>query len=169
MKKAIVLLVVASMLAGCADGIPDPTDIFTDCESPELMTETGTITVLENESYNPISIGNESKWFELVSYSYTATHLSFEVVNNSVIFNNLTFDVNSYLYQEHITNYVVSVPINSTTNETTNYTFSDTSIVSFDSGYAPNIGLVYLYVSDFDYDITIEYTISYKVWTGKEC
>ena len=168
-KRILVLLIAVSMMAGFTESIPSPTDIFNECNDPEVMTETGQIIILENETYNPIELGNSSKWLELVSYDYTATHLSFEVVNNSVIFNNLTFDVNGELYQEHIVNYTVSVPVNSTLNETVNYTFTDTSIVTFSSGFAPNIGLVNMYVSDFDYDITIDYTIQYKLWTGKEC
>ena len=56
--------------------------------------------ILTNETGNTISFGNTSKWMEVVSITYTATHLSFTVDNNSVIFNNITFvDMQGDLYQ----------------------------------------------------------------------
>tara|TARA_Y100000004_G_scaffold140407_1_gene159533 strand:+ start:1148 stop:1879 length:732 start_codon:yes stop_codon:yes gene_type:complete len=241
MKKMIALLLVTTMLAGCTESIPDPVDFFDDCTEPDWETESGTIVVLENDTYSPISIGNETKWLELRSFTYTATHLSFEVVNNSVIFNNLTFDsVGGYLYvdnsiskTETFTVYTYEL-LNTSSNETydisaeyalelstswvyhdhtynndtsvnstglltrtisfeediildtnvtiesgsyslvstphnVSLTFTDSDFHRFDSGYAPSMGLVMLDIPEFNFDITIEYTIEYRLLTGQEC
>ena len=169
-KKMIAIMIVCSMLAGCAEGIPDPTDIFNECEDPELETFSGEVTILENETYTPLQFGNETKWLEVVSSSMTATHLSFEVVNNTVIFNNLSFtELDVYLYQEIATTYSVTIPVNQTSNVTENYTFEDVDSIFFTRGTAPQLGLVTLYVPEFSYDITVTYTISYRLLDGKEC
>lgn len=241
MKKMIALLLVTTMLAGCTEGIPDPVDFFDDCTEPDWETNTGTVVILENDTYSPISIGNESKWLELRSFTFTATHLSFTVENNSVVFNNMTFEnIGGHLYVEDSSNLTQSFTIytyelvNNVTNQTYdisaeyalalstswvyhdhtynndtsvnstglltrtisfeediildtnvtiesgNYslvetahevslTFVDTDTIRFDSGYSPELGLVMLDLPDFDFDITIDYTVEYRLWSGKEC
>ena len=149
-------MIVCSMLAGCAEGIPDPTDLFSECEEPALETFSGEVTILENETYTPLQFGNETKWLEVVSGSMTATHLSFT-------------ELDVYLYQESVTTYSVTIPVNQTSNVTENYTFEDVDAMFFTRGTAPQLGLVTLYVPEFSYDITVTYTISYRLLDGKEC
>ena len=170
-KKMITLMIVCSFMAGCADGLPSPTEIFSDCSYPDWETESGEIVVLENETYVPVYVGNESKWMEVQLVTMTATHLSFTVDNNSVIFNNLTFQEGNmgYLFQEESTEYVISIPVNATSNITNNYTILDIDKMLFNVGYAPQLGLAGVYVPDFQYDITVTYSVEYRLWDGKEC
>ena len=49
------------------------------------------------------------------------------------------------------------------------YTFEDVDAIFFTTGTAPQLGLVTLYVPEFSYDITVTYTISYRLLDGKEC
>jgi len=172
MKKVMVLLITASLMAGCADVIPDPEGWLGDDEvdEPDWITEVGEITVM----YNATSIVNVTVevvgenntttnqtttmevvvpdpvvwidtnatygWLEVNAINYTATHLSFEIVNNTVIFNNYSFDVAAYLVQD-------------------SYKWS--------SGFAPELGNATLYVPSFPFDITINYTVTYRVWNGR--
>ncbi len=180
MKKIFVLLIVSSMLAGCTDAIPAPEEWFGECETVESMTESGSVVVLTNETGNTISFGNTSKWMEVVSVTYTATHLSFIVDNNSVIFNNITFvDMQGDLYQynndsisQTIQVYTYELSNNTTLVETehnVSITYDVVDKIYFRNGDAPNIGLVWFELPKFDYDITIDYQIEYKLTTGKEC
>lgn len=180
MKKIFVLLVISSMLAGCTDAIPAPDEWFDDCESVESMTESGSIVVLTNETVDTVSFGNTSKWMEVISVKYTATHLSFTVDNNSVIFNNITFvDMQGDLYQysndsisQTIQVYTYELSNNTTLIETehnVSITYDVVDKIHFRHGDAPNIGLVWFELPEFNYDITIEYEIVYKLTTGKEC
>ena len=84
---------------------------------------------------------NSTTWFEVISCNYTATHLSFTVDNNTVSFHNYTFEVGGYVSQGNTV---------------------------WSNGYAPSIGSVELYFSDFTYDITINYTVTYREWRGTE-
>jgi len=180
MKKMFVLLVVTSMLAGCAEGIPDPSQLFNNCDELETTTDTGSVVILENESYDEIYFGNESKWIEVVSFTYTATHLSFEVDNNTVIFNNITYpDMNGYLYQynndsmsETIQVYTYELVNNTTLVETAHdvvISYDTVNKVGFRTGNAPSMGVVWFEIPQFDFDITLEYEIEYRLLTGKEC
>lgn len=170
-KKMVALMIVCSFMAGCADSLPSPNEIFSDCSYPDWETESGEIVVLENETYSPVFVGNESMWMEVQLVTMTATHLSFTVDNNSVIFNNLTFQEGNmgYLFQEESTEYVISIPVNATSNMTNNYTILDVDKLLFNVGYAPQLGLVGVYVPDFPYDITVTYSVEYRLWDGKEC
>ena len=117
MKKVMAMLMVATLLAGCADAIPD---------APTAPV---------------ITVGNNSTWLEVQVITLNATHLSFEVVENQIVFSNYTFKLEGYLNQ---------------------------SGYLFGNGYAPDLGSATLYTPDFPYDITIEYYCVYREWTGNE-
>jgi len=146
MKKIMALLMVTVMLAGCADAIPDaPTDeegtVIT-VSGWETMSGNYTVMFGENNSTAPIlTVGNSSTWLELQVVILNATHLSFEVVENQIVFSNFTFELEGYLNQ---------------------------SGFLFGSGYAPDLGNATIYTPDFPYDITIEYYCVYREWTGNE-
>ena len=168
-KKMIALMIVCSFMAGCADAIPDPEGWLSDDEviEPDWVTETGQITVMFNNTMTvevPVMDGNNSTnetttmevivpnpvvwidtnatygWLDVQSINYTATHLSFEIINNTVIFNNYSFDVDAYLVQDGH---------------------------RWNSGFAPELGNATLYVPSFPFDITVHYTITYRVWNGR--
>ena len=135
-KKMIALLLVASFMAGCADAIPDlPTT------EEEVVTEwttlNGEYTVLvgdsNNSTYTDITIGTNTTWVIVNSFNYTATHLSFEIVNNTVIFNNFTWENDGYIHL----------------------------------GHSPDMGPVTLYIPVFPYDITVNYTVVYRLVNGR--
>lgn len=144
LKEFGLVFLIAVMLSGCAgEIIPDPpTD--EDRVIPNSSTLDGSFTVLvgDNNSTTPVIVlGNSTTWLEVISCNYTATHLSFTVDNNTVTFHNYTFEVGGYVSQgEHV----------------------------WSNGYAPSIGEVQLYFSDFEYDITINYTVTYREWRGTE-
>ena len=93
-KKMMVLLITASLMAGCADAIPDVPGMGEEEVVVEWTTLNEEFTVLvgddNNSTYSTVTIGTNSSWLEVSSFNYTATHLSFEIVNNTVIFNNYT-------------------------------------------------------------------------------
>lgn len=158
LKEFGLVFLIAVMLSGCAgEIIPDPpTD--EDRVIPNSSTLEGSFTVLvgdENSTEPIITLGNSTTWLELISYNYTVTHLSFTVDNNTVTFHNYTFEVGGYLSQE-IT-YISKV---NQDNISYDYLWS--------SGYAPSLGTADLYFSDFTYDITINYTVTYREWRGTE-
>ena len=93
-----------------------------------------------NSTYSTVTIGTNSSWLEVSSFNYTATHLSFEIVNNTVIFNNYTFANDGYVSQDGML---------------------------FNSGYAPNYGQAELYFPNFPYDITVNYTVKYRTENGR--
>ena len=134
---------VASMMAGCADAIPDLPNSEEE-EVVEWTTVSGEFTVLvgddNNSTYSTVTIGTNSSWLEVSSFNYTATHLSFEIVNNTVIFNNYTFANDGYVSQDGML---------------------------FNSGYAPNYGQAELYFPNFPYDITVNYTVKYRTENGR--
>jgi len=70
MKKVMVLLITASLMAGCADVIPDPEGWLGDDEvdEPDWITEVGEITVM----YNATSIVNVT--VEVVGENNTTTN-----------------------------------------------------------------------------------------------
>ena len=144
MKRVVVLLLVASLLSGCAEAIPDAPGTETD---NVLVTPVGwnnlngtyTVMVGDNNSTEPtIVVGNHSTWLEVHSVVLNATHLSFEVVNNTIVFSNYSFELDGYLIQNG--NMFV--------------------------GYAPDLGNATLHTPVFPYDITVEYTIIYREWVG---
>lgn len=139
-----LVFLVAVMLSGCTgEIIPDPPS-DDDRVIPNSSTLEGSFTVLvgDNNSTTPVIVlGNSTTWFEVISCNYTATHLSFTVDNNTVSFHNYTFEVGGYVSQGNTV---------------------------WSNGYAPSIGSVELYFSDFTYDITINYTVTYREWRGTE-
>lgn len=142
-KNITMLIVLSTLLAGCADAIPDlPSD--EEVVINEWTTLTGNFTVLiddvNNSTYEVVNIGNASKWLVVDSFNYTATHLSFVVTNNTVIFNNYTFD---------------------------NIGFLEQNGVVFNQGYAPNYGDAQLFFPVFPYDITVEYTVVFRTVSGR--
>ena len=130
-------------MAGCADAIPDVPGT-----EEEVVVEWTTLnaefTVLvgddNNSTYSAVTIGTNSSWLEVSSFNYTATHLSFDIVNNTVIFNNYTFANDGYVSQDGML---------------------------FNSGYAPNYGQAELYFPNFPYDITVNYTVKYRTVNGR--
>lgn len=158
LKEFGLVFLIAVMLSGCAgEIIPDPpTD--EDRVIPNSSTLEGTFTVLvedENSTTPIITLGNSTTWLEVISYNYTVTHLSFTVDNNTVTFHNYTFEVGGYLSQ-NITY------MNRLNLDTIQYDYL------WSSGYAPSIGTADLYFSDFTYDVTVNYTVTYREWRGTE-
>jgi len=147
MKRIMTLLMVSILLAGCADAIPDaPSE--DDGETVIVVsgweTLSGNYTVMagDNNSTAPIiTVGNNSTWMQIQIITLNASHLSFEVVDNQIVFSNYTFKLEGYASQDG---------------------------VLFSNGYAPNMGTVDIYTPTFPYDITIEYYCVYREWTGHE-
>ena len=143
-KQAIVLLMVTSFMAGCADGIPEPPINGEEEVVAEWTTLNGEFTVLvddeNNSTYTVITLGENNTWLEVSSFNYTATHLSFDIINNTVIFNNYTFANDGFVSQDGML---------------------------FSNGYAPNYGLAELYFPTFPYDITVNYTVVYRTMNGR--
>jgi len=136
MKKVMALLMVASFMAGCADAIPD-LPIAEEEEVVEWTTLNGQYTVLvgdeNNSTYTDVIIGTNTTWVIVNSFNYTATHLSFEIVNNTVIFNNYTWENDGYIHL----------------------------------GHSPDMGPQTLYFPVFPYDITVNYTVVYRLVNGR--
>ena len=143
-KQAIVLLMVTSFMAGCADVIPEPPINGEEEVVAEWTTLNGEFTVLvddeNNSTYTVITLGENNTWLEVSSFNYTATHLSFDIINNTVIFNNYTFANDGFVSQDGML---------------------------FNNGYAPNYGLAELYFPTFPYDITVNYTVVYRAMNGR--
>ena len=143
-RKMIALIMVCSFMAGCADAIPDVPGMGEEEVVVEWTTLNEEFTVLvgddNNSTYSTVTIGTNSSWLEVSSFNYTATHLSFEIVNNTVIFNNYTFANDGYVSQDGML---------------------------FNSGYAPNYGQAELYFPNFPYDITVNYTVKYRTENGR--
>ena len=131
-------------MAGCADAIPDVPGMGEEEVVVKWTTLNEEFTVLvgddNNSTYSTVTIGTHSSWLEVSSFNYTATHLSFEIVNNTVIFNNYTFANDGYVSQDGML---------------------------FNSGYAPNYGQAELYFPNFPYDITVNYTVKYRTENGR--
>lgn len=144
LEYGLVLVIFTSLLAGCS--VPGPDEYFNGDDEVIVpvgwLNLTGEFTILGNNSTEvDILVGSNNTWLEISSFNYTATHLSFEIINNTVIFNNFTFDNVGYL--------------------------SQMEVGQFSSGYAPNMGTAELYFPTFPYDITINYTIIYREWNGR--
>ena len=156
-KKVIALLMVTSLMAGCADAIPDAPFGGEEEVVVEWTTLNGEYTIVwgphetgeenmteidwDSSTYSIVTIGSDNTWLEVNSFNYTATHLSFEIVNNTVLFNNYTFENDGFLTQMEVG--------------------------MFSVGYAPNMGTAQLYFPEFPYDITVNYTVSYRTENGR--
>jgi hypothetical protein len=153
-NKMMILLIVSSLLAGCADVIPDPGDVYGNEETinKEWLTLAGNFTLITDNNTTMLSaptivldVNSTYGLIELGGFNYTAVHLSFEIINNSVIFHNYTFNMIGHLLQEtHDSNYLWS------------------------QGYAPEFGNATLHFASFPFDITIQYELEYRIWDGKE-
>lgn len=171
-RKVITLLLVCSFMAGCADAIPDPGGLFNDevLDEPDWVTVVGEFTVMynttstvevitevagENNTTTNVTTTMEVEiphpvvwidtnatygWIEVQACNYTATHLSFSIINNTVIFNNYSFDVDGFLVQDGH---------------------------KWSNGYAPELGNATLHIPLFPFNITVNYTVTYRVWNGR--
>lgn len=150
MRKMISLMIVCAMFAGCAEAIPDPDDLYggDDGIHKEWQKTSGEFTlILEN---NSTLVYADEMWLDtntthglidLLSFNYTARHLSYVVDNNTVTFNNKTYRMTGLLQQD-------------------GYLWS--------SGLAPELGNATMHFAAFPFDVTIEYEITYRVWDGRE-
>ena len=152
-NKALTLLIVAVFLAGCTEALPDPPEEEFEGETPQTdwMSLTGEFTLVMDNTTNETLIHAPTIWLdvntsygaiELQSFKYNITHLSFEVVNNSVKFNNYSWlNWKGYLVQG-------------------NQYWSE--------GFAPEFGNATLHFAAFPFDVTVEYEVVYRVWDGRE-
>ena len=141
MKRIIALLMISTMLAGCTEVIPDPEDVFSDCPSPDWIKVDDEVTwMLDNNSTMPVvDLGNETMLFQLDYFTYTASHTSFTFVNNTVIFDNTTFE------------------------SKTGYVNQGGLYVS--TGYGTT-GSAILHFPDFGMNMTYNYDVRYRLWDG---
>jgi len=169
MKKILTLMIMASLLAGCADIVPDaPTDGEEILVNPsEWLTlsgeftlvevnvttnntnDNGTTTVVELQSTPEIWIDVNTTYgmIELLNFNYTIVHLSFDIINNTVMFNNFSFALDGYLEQVH---------------DDFNHGFL------WSAGYAPEFGNATLHFPEFPFEVTVTYDVVYRVWDGRE-
>ena len=141
MKRLIALLLVSASFADCTidELIPDPPGL----SEPDWITEyhNFTIEIVENNTTVPIiTLGNESTWLEVFSNDMSIQELSYEEVDNELIFDNTTFNVNAYL----------------------NY-----SGFLWSNGFAPDIGNATLVIPVME-GKTYNCVIVYREWSGKE-
>ena len=94
-NKALTLLVVTAFLAGCTEALPDPPEEEFEGETTQAdwMSLTGDFTLVMDNTTNETLIHAPTIWLdvntsygaiELQSFKYNITHLSFEVINNSL-------------------------------------------------------------------------------------
>ena len=152
-NKIVALLVAASFLAGCTEALPSPPEEEFENETTqaEWITMTGDFTLVMNNSSNEsfayaptiwVDVNTSYGAIELQSFTYNITHLSFEVVNNSVIFSNYSWvGWQGYLVQED---------------------------KYWSSGFAPEFGNATLHFAAFPFDVTVEYELIYRVWDGRQ-
>jgi len=152
-KKVMAMLIAAAFLAGCTDALPDPPEeeFEGQTNSADWITINGDFTLIMNNTTNETLIHAPTIWvdvntthgaIELQSLKYNITHLSFEVINNSVIFNNYSWtNMGGYLVQG-------------------NHYWS--------SGFAPEFGNATLHFAAFPFDVTVEYELVYRVWDGRQ-
>ena len=152
-KKVLTLLIVTSFLAGCTEALPDPPEEEFEGQTSQAdwMSTTGEFTLVMNNTTNETLIHAPTIWLdvntsygaiELQSFKYNITHLSFEVVNNSVIFSNYSW-VNWQGYLVQGDKY-------------------------WSSGFAPEFGNATLHFAAFPFDVTVEYEVVYRVWDGRQ-
>ena len=150
-KTILSILVVTSLLAGCTEALPDPPSEEFEGETPqsEWIIETGEFTVIMDNNttlaHAPtiwVDVNTTYGAIELQSFKYNITHLSFEVVNNSVKFNNYSWlNWKGYLVQGN---------------------------KYWSEGFAPEFGNATLHFAAFPFDVTVEYELVYRVWDGRE-
>ena len=150
-KTILTILVAASVLAGCTEALPDPPEEEFEGQTPQAdwitLTDEFTIVMDNNTSLVNaptiwIDINTTYGAIELQSFTYNITHLSFEVVNNSVIFNNYSWvNMQGYLIQGD---------------------------KYWSSGFAPEFGNATLHFAAFPFDVTVEYEVVYRIWDGRE-
>tara|TARA_R100000152_G_C6781425_1_gene215879 strand:- start:4543 stop:5073 length:531 start_codon:yes stop_codon:yes gene_type:complete len=152
-SKLATLMIVCSFLAGCTDALPDPpSEEFEDeTTDSEWLVMTGDFTLVMNNTTNDTLIHAPTIWLdvntthgaiELQSFTYNITHLSFEVINNTVRFHNYTWvNMQGYLTQGN------------------NY---------WSEGFAPEFGNATLHFAAFPFDVTVEYELVYRIWDGRE-
>ncbi len=153
MNKLLTLMIVGAFLAGCTEALPDPPseEFEGQVSDKEWTTLTGEFTVVMDNTTNEtliyaptilLDVNTTYGAIELQSFKYNITHLSFEVVDNSVIFNNYSWvNMQGYLVQGN------------------NY---------WSSGFAPEFGNATLHFAAFPFDVTVEYEVVYRVWDGRE-
>jgi len=153
MNRIMTLMIVGALLAGCTEALPDPPEDEFDGQTndSDWMTLTGEFTLIMDNSTNETLIHAPTIWLdvnashgaiELQSFMYNITHLSFEVTNNSVIFNNYSWvDMQGYLVQgQHY----------------------------WSSGFAPEFGNATLHFAAFPFNVTVDYEVVYRVWDGRQ-
>jgi len=152
-SKVIVLMTAVALLAGCTEALPDPPEEEFEGETTQAdwMSMTGEFTLVMDNTTNETLIHAPTIWLdvntsygaiELQSFKYNITHLSFEVINNSVIFNNYSWvDMQGYLVQGD---------------------------KYWSSGFAPEFGNATLHFAAFPFDVTVEYEVVYRVWDGRQ-
>ena len=153
MNKLLTLMIVGAFLAGCTEALPDPPseEFEGQVSDKEWTTLTGEFTVVMDNTTNEtliyaptilLDVNTTYGAIELQSFKYNITHLSFEVIDNSVIFNNYSWvNMQGYLVQGN------------------NY---------WSSGFAPEFGNATLHFAAFPFDVTVEYEVVYRVWDGRE-
>ena len=153
MNKLLTLMIVGAFLAGCTEALPDPPseEFEGEVSDKEWTTLTGDFTLVMDNTTNEtliyaptilLDVNTTYGAIELQSFKYNITHLSFEVIDNSVIFNNYSWvNMQGYLVQGN------------------NY---------WSSGFAPEFGNATLHFAAFPFDVTVEYEVVYRVWDGRE-
>ena len=143
-----LVFLMTFMLAGCT--IPSPEEVFAEEEEcvKEWSMMNGSFTYLINDLNNStqetvvLDFNTTYGLIELDYFYYNLTHLSFDIINNTVIFNNFTFNSEGYVQQgTHL----------------------------WSNGYAPQFGNATLVFPVFPFDVTVEYEVKYRVWNGREC
>ena len=146
-------MIVGAFLAGCTEALPDPPseEFEGQVSDKEWTTLTGEFTVVMDNTTNEtliyaptilLDVNTTYGAIELQSFKYNITHLSFEVVDNSIIFNNYSWvNMQGYLVQGD---------------------------KYWSSGFAPEFGNATLHFAAFPFDVTVEYEVVYRVWDGRE-
>tara|TARA_R100000742_G_scaffold4120_1_gene1185 strand:- start:892 stop:1377 length:486 start_codon:yes stop_codon:yes gene_type:complete len=148
LKEFGLVFLLTFMLAGCT--IPTPDEVFAEEEEciKSWSTLNGSFIYLIDDANNStqetvwLNVNTTHGLIELDYFQFNLTHLSFEIINNSVIFNNFTFDVNGYLQQ---------------------------GVHLWSNGHAPQFGNASLMFPEFPFDVTVEYEVKYRIWNGREC
>jgi len=152
-NKLLTLMIVGVFLAGCTEALPDPPEeeFEGQINDSDWTVLAGEFTLVMNNSSNESLIHAPTIWLdtnttygaiELQSFTYNITHLSFEVINNSVIFSNYSWvDMQGYLIQGGM---------------------------YWSSGFAPEFGNATLHFAAFPFDVTVEYELVYRVWDGRQ-
>jgi len=152
-KKMLALVMITTLFVGCT--IPSPDEVFAEetVAPKEWATLNGSFTYLvddvNNSTQETVWLNTNSTYgmIELDYFHYNITHLSFDIVNNSVIFHNYSFNIIGYLSQVH-------------DDWNQSYLWS--------KGYAPEFGNATLMFPTFTFDVTVEYEVKYRIWTGQE-